>query len=132
MITSSGQDWEESLSQRIPIRQTKTTSHKIKLLTCVLSCSLIFDSLLPYGLQPARLLYPLDSPARILEWVAMPFSRGKFLDMCPIPKKVFSHNYRNTILSCNNIILTQEKQCQKVKNEEEFISQVAVIIEAPK
>ena len=38
-------------------------------------CSVVSDSLQPHGLWPARLLCPLDSPARILEWVAMPFSR---------------------------------------------------------
>ena len=30
----------------------------------------------PHGLQPARLLCPQDSQARILEWVAISFSRG--------------------------------------------------------
>ena len=38
-------------------------------------CSVVSDSLQPHGLWPARLLCPWDSPARILEWVAMPFSR---------------------------------------------------------
>ena len=37
------------------------------------------DSLQPYGPQPARLLCPWDSPAKILEWVAMPSSRGSSL-----------------------------------------------------
>ena len=40
------------------------------------SCSVTSDSLRPHGLWPTRLLYPWDSQARILEWVAMPFSRG--------------------------------------------------------
>ena len=35
-----------------------------------------FDSFWPHALQPARLLCPWNSPARILEWVAIPFSRG--------------------------------------------------------
>ena len=30
----------------------------------------------PYGLQPARFLCPWDSPGKILEWAAMPSSRG--------------------------------------------------------
>ena len=37
----------------------------------------VSDSLQP--LQPARLLCPWDFLARILEWVAIPFSRGSFL-----------------------------------------------------
>ena len=36
------------------------------------------DSLPPHGLQSASLLFPWDSPARILEWVAIPFSRASF------------------------------------------------------
>ena len=41
-----------------------------------LVASVVSDFLWPCGLQPARLLHPWDSPARILEWAAMPFSRG--------------------------------------------------------
>ena len=33
------------------------------------------DSVRPYGRQPASLLCPWDSPARILEWVAEPSSK---------------------------------------------------------
>ena len=40
------------------------------------SRSVMSDSLWPHGLQPAGLLYPWDSSARILEWVAIPFSKG--------------------------------------------------------
>ena len=47
---------------------------------CVLSTYqvtlVVSDSLWPYGLKPTRLLYPWDSQARILEWVAIPSSRG--------------------------------------------------------
>ena len=32
----------------------------------------------PHGLWPTRLLYPWDSQARILQWIAMPFSRRSF------------------------------------------------------
>ena len=35
------------------------------------SCSILCR---PYGLQPIRLLCPWDSPARILEWIAISFS----------------------------------------------------------
>ena len=42
----------------------------------VLSRSVVSDSLWPHGLQPTRLLCPWISQARILEWVAMPASRG--------------------------------------------------------
>ena len=38
----------------------------------------VSDSVQPHGLQPARLLCLWDSPGRILEWVAMPSSRGSF------------------------------------------------------
>ena len=44
--------------------------------TCVLSPALVVpDSLRPHGLYPARLLCPWDSPARILEWLAISFCR---------------------------------------------------------
>ena len=47
---------------------------------CALSHSGMSNSLWPHALQPFRLLCPWDSPgilqARILEWVAMPSSRG--------------------------------------------------------
>ena len=43
-------------------------------------CCLVTQSCLillqPHGLKPARLLCPWDSPARILEWVAISSSRG--------------------------------------------------------
>ena len=42
----------------------------------MLSCSFMSDSWLPHELQPAWLLWPLHSPARRLEWVAILFSRG--------------------------------------------------------
>ena len=40
------------------------------------SCSAESNSLGPHGLQLPRLFGPWDSPGRILEWVAVPFSRG--------------------------------------------------------
>ena len=49
-------------------------------MTCALcvcvSCLVMSDSLWPYGLEPARSLYPWIFQARILEWVAISFSRG--------------------------------------------------------
>ena len=46
---------------------------------CVCSiASVLPTSLWPYGLQPTRLLCPWDLQARILEWVAISFSRGIF------------------------------------------------------
>ena len=39
-------------------------------------CSVMFDSLRPHGLQPARLLCPWAFQARILKWLVMPSSRG--------------------------------------------------------
>ena len=42
----------------------------------VLSHSLVSNSVRPHGLWPTRLLCPWNSPARILEWVAMSSSRG--------------------------------------------------------
>ena len=38
---------------------------------CVCVCSISTDSLWPHELQPARLLYPWNFQARILEWIAM-------------------------------------------------------------
>ena len=43
---------------------------------CGLSHSVVSDSLRPHGLQPTRLLCPEISQARILERVAISFSRG--------------------------------------------------------
>ena len=43
---------------------------------CELSCSVMSDSLQPYGLQPIRLLCPWDSPSKNTGGVAMPSSRG--------------------------------------------------------
>ena len=42
---------------------------------CVLSHSVVSNSLWPHGLHPARFLCPWESPEKILEWVAIPFSR---------------------------------------------------------
>ena len=44
---------------------------------CV-SCSVLSDCLRPHGLQLTRLLCPWISQARILGWVAIPFSRGSY------------------------------------------------------
>ena len=38
--------------------------------------SVISNSLWPHGLSPSRLFYPWNSQARIMEWVAMPSSKG--------------------------------------------------------
>ena len=38
--------------------------------------SVVSNSLRPHGLQPTRLLCPQDSLGKILEWVAIPFSKG--------------------------------------------------------
>ena len=50
-------------------------SRTCALCMCV-SCLVMSDSLWPYGLEPARSLYPWILQARILEWVAISFSRG--------------------------------------------------------
>ena len=39
-------------------------TYQEELLCAVLSCSLVFDSWQPLGLQPGRLLCPWDSPGR--------------------------------------------------------------------
>ena len=44
-------------------------------LMCFVVCVSHSDSLQPHGLQHARLHFSWDSQARILEWVAIPFSR---------------------------------------------------------
>ena len=51
----------------------------VKTLSCLmymLSRSVVSDSLQPHRLWSARLLCPWDFQARMLEWVAFPFSRG--------------------------------------------------------
>ena len=59
-----------------------TSKHLLKFRVCVCVCartrqsSVVFNSLRPHGLLPARLLCPWILQARILEWVAIPFSRG--------------------------------------------------------
>ena len=45
---------------------------------CVCARSVMFNSLQTPGLKPTRLLCPWDFPGRILEWVAVSFSRGSF------------------------------------------------------
>ena len=50
--------------------------------------SVTSDSLWPHGLWPARILCPWNSPARILQWVAMLFSRGS---SCPRDRTLVSH-----------------------------------------
>ena len=59
-------------------KDTNNTVHYLLSTLCcaVLGCSGVPNSLQPHGLQPARLLCPWDSLARILEWVAMPSSGG--------------------------------------------------------
>ena len=42
----------------------------------MLRCSVFSDSLQPYGLEPARLLFHGIFHTRILEWVAISFSKG--------------------------------------------------------
>ena len=49
----------------------------VQLCVCVRSvASVTSNSLRPYGLRPTRLLCPWILQTRILEWVAMPSSRG--------------------------------------------------------
>ena len=44
---------------------------------CCFNCSVVSDSLRPHGLQPSRLLSAHGiHQARILEWLAMPFTLG--------------------------------------------------------
>ena len=59
-----------------PVHQT--CPHVCSLRLCLYrdDHSVVADSLWPSGRQPARLLCPWDSPARILEWVAISFSGG--------------------------------------------------------
>ena len=45
---------------------------------CSVSHSVVSGSLWPLGLWPTSLLAPWDSPGKILEWIAIPFSRGSF------------------------------------------------------
>ena len=47
-------------------------------LACAQLLQSFSDSLRPHGSQPARLTCPWDSPGKILEWVAIPSSRGSY------------------------------------------------------
>ena len=40
------------------------------------SHSVVSDSMWPHGLEPTRLVHPWNFQARVLEWVAISFSRG--------------------------------------------------------
>ena len=57
------------------------------MLLLLLVASVVSDSVRPYRRQPTRLLRLWDSPARILEWVAISFSNecmhAKLLQSCP-------------------------------------------------
>ena len=69
-------------------------------------CSAVSDSLWPCGLQPTRLLYPWDFPARILEWVAISFSRGSswprdwICIFCVVGSLLLSHLITTRMGSC--------------------------------
>ena len=45
------------------VKWAKVALLRTKLVVCV-SCSIMFNSLRPHGLQPARLLYPWNSPGK--------------------------------------------------------------------
>ena len=61
---------EPELSDRLSLNYYNENT--IDWIVCALVCMLKR----PHGLLPARLLCPWNSPARILEWVTMPSSRG--------------------------------------------------------
>ena len=73
------------------------------------SRSVMSDSLQPHGLKLTRLLHPWDSQARILEWVAFPFSRGSSQPRSPTlqaysllsepPGKPKNYHYKNNFFS---------------------------------
>ena len=55
---------------------TSQICNPTRLVSCLHACSGISDSLQLHGLQPTRLLCPWNFQARILEWVAISYSRG--------------------------------------------------------
>ena len=79
--------WPKSVTLAIPNAEAVTGKSQfwlhvgsVPLTLCM--CSVISDSLWPYGLKPARLqswIYPWDFPGSGLEWVAISFSRGIFV-----------------------------------------------------
>ena len=85
---SSIKPWTYGISYNICYDKSFMTKQVSFLISvCVLSCSVMSYSLQPYGLYPPRLLCPMDCippgssvhgmfQARILEWVAVPFTRG--------------------------------------------------------
>ena len=74
-----------SLSQVSPLPKESGVRYLCSLLGCKCVCvcvcvcvsrSIVSNSLGPFGLSPTRLLCPWILQERILEWVAIPFSRG--------------------------------------------------------
>jgi len=68
----------QPISQRHPLwtfLAAALKSYSLVFQLCVRVCSAVSDSLQPHGLQTSRFLCPWNSPARILEWVAISSSR---------------------------------------------------------
>ena len=63
------------LSNNIAVRDLSTL-----LSVCVLSCSIMLDSLCPHGLSPARFLSPWDFPGKTGSGLPFPFT-GYLLDL---------------------------------------------------
>ena len=103
----------------------------------VFSHSVISNSLWPHGLQPARLLWHRILQARILEWVAISFSRGSswprdwtqvsFLSHSGI---LLGHKKWNNII-CSNMDMMRDYHAkwrnQKEKDKHHVISLVCGI-----
>ena len=77
MIIHTGKSARHMLKPYYTVCKDQLLSH-IYILHVIAACSVMFDSLQSYGLQPARLLCSQDCPERTLEWVTIPFSRGSF------------------------------------------------------
>ena len=74
-------NWRQN--KYVQICDGNSHTRELRLILCCYVCaclvtSVMSDSLWRYGLLFSRLLCPWNSPARILEWVAMPSSRGFF------------------------------------------------------
>ena len=83
---------------------------------CVLSCSVMSDSLWPHGLYPARLLHPWISQAKILEWVAShSLLQGIFL----------THGSNPSLLHCRRILYLLSHQGSPI---ESYISIITLTV----
>ena len=109
-----------------------TTDERVKKMWCIyaycmLSCSVVSDSLQPHGLKPARLLCPWDvlsqeyksespfpspgdlpDPGTELKTPASPALAGGFFTTVPPGTPLYTHTHTHTHI-CNEMLLSHRK-----------------------